>query len=88
MSETLCKKCKTFLTGYGMSGLADRLHCHHKPELEEKERCWCEMAGERRIQLHDKIINKYGYGYYQMRGAEIAKYCPICGKKIEREVKK
>jgi hypothetical protein len=82
MSETLCQKCKIFFIGYGMSAMADRLHCHHKPELEEKERCWCQMAGERRLQLHDSNFG-VDYGAYSMRSPEIPKFCPICGKKLE-----
>lgn len=97
MSEKdLCVKCRDYYcdkygVGVGVFLTPDQ-HCHHdepkwlgKPgiKLEKKEeKCWCEMGGEKRIQLHDYIINRYGHGYYRMKSVEIPKYCPKCGKEI------
>jgi hypothetical protein len=54
--------------------------CH---AWEREKLCWCQMAGERRLQLHD-----FDFGVYSMRSPEIPKFCPTCGQKIEREVKR
>ena len=54
--------------------------CH---AWKEKEKCWCEADGQKRLQLHDYVRNQYGDGNYQMRSTTTAKYCPICGKKLD-----
>ena len=77
---SICWKCREYFGAYSMSELVNYLHCHH-PEPEEKpSKCWCEKEGEKRIQVHDYIIDKWNLGHYQMRAVEIAKNCPYCGK--------
>ena len=75
----ICKACKAdaliHVARYG--NMPKNIECPHGV-------CWCEQpAPEKRLQLHDYITDRYGLGNYQMRGAEVAKFCPICGKKLE-----
>ena len=57
-------------------------HCHH-PEPEVKPKCWCELEGEKRMQVQDYTVDKWNLGHYQMRVVDIAQYCPYCGKRLE-----
>ena len=81
MSQKLCWKCRK---NYGIC-VPFNSHCHHE-EPEEKPKCWCELEGEKRLQVHDYTIDKWNLGYYQMRVVEIAQYCPYCGKRIKEAV--
>ncbi len=92
MENKLCLRCKDrivelfeSLTPVGEQWVEEVFHCHHG-EPKEKEKCWCEQpAPEKRLQLHDYIINRYGLGHYQMKGAEVANFCPNCGKDLRKE---
>ena len=55
-------------------------NCH---AWEEKPKCWCELEGEKRMQVQDYWVDQWKLGHYQMRGVEIAQYCPYCGKRLE-----
>ena len=48
-----------------------------------KEKCWCELKGEKRMQVQDYWIDQWKLGHYQMRAVDIANYCPYCGKRLE-----
>ena len=83
MSQKLCSKCRNLLIKkFQVQDCIDEFylnfpHCHHN-EPEEKPKCWCERKGEKRLQVHDYVVN----GRYQMGAVEIAQYCPYCGKKL------
>lgn len=55
-------------------------NCH---AWKAQPKCWCEQPTiEKRLQLHDYIVDQYGLGHYQMRSPENAKFCPKCGKNL------
>jgi len=68
----------------------DRAFCepHFKlrSDFKEKPKCWCEREGEKKLQVHDYTIDKWNLGHYQMRGVEIAQYCPYCGKGLKEAI--
>ena len=76
---SLCWKCRK---GWYDEVTFPWAHCHHTEPEVVKPKCWCEREGEKRMQVHDYIIN----GHYQMRGVEIAQYCPYCGKVLRGAV--
>lgn len=56
-------------------------NCH---AWKPKDQCWCEQPTvDKRLQLHDYILDQWGLGHYQMRTTENAKFCPRCGKKLD-----
>ena len=82
---TLCWKCREFYEKkFGLSyWVSPSNHCHHPvPEEKPKEKCWCELEGEKRLQLHDYIVDQWNLGHYQKRATEVAKFCPNCGRKL------
>jgi len=80
----LCEKCLTDLDEcMKRSEINNFIHCHHDEVKEEKIKCWCEQPTiNKRLQLHDYVIDKWGLGHYQMRSPENAIFCPRCGRRL------